>query len=481
MRTAWQSLLWKEWREHRWKVTLLIGAVALLLPWSWLYDRAPSGLEVIGPLLVMALPIVSLFVGANIASSEYADNTIGFLQSLPISPRRAAIAKLAFALITVWAPCVAMWAIGQGIRWSHPEWRPQPPVTDAVAILAASLGSIVIWMAAFGVNLGDQVRAGAIGLLAILGWIAAWGFMVEPLGFSQGLVMRLFLAPHPAGFAMPAADEAVVVCVAAMGHVALMVWYVTRFARVSRPSREPQQLASAQTVKFCELAPARRRPASAIFWKQMRETAPLAGLGAICIVLILFLIVVSLRRSQYPVSSEDLYGYLMATWMLTAFFVAIVAGIGLFIDDLKPALHEFWRAMPANPDTWFAVKFLSAGAANALVLAVPVLVHLLWISASDERSALYGAGKGPGPLTYLAWGLSAQTAAYCVAGASMALIRRPVVAAIVAAGMTTALFALWQYLMDSSPTLATAVVWGAGAVATIAAWLAVRYDWSVSS
>ena len=152
--------------------------------------------------------------------------------------------------------------------------------------------------------------------------------------------------------------------------------------------------------------------------------------------------------------------------------MVIVAGIGVLLDDLKPGLHTFWRSRPINPDLWFWTKFLTGLATTTVALGIPFL--LVWsLSGSNfwhvslSRDAVFII-----PTTFLS--------IYCFAVVAMALVRRPIYAAIFAIGLIAfGSFTLKQFLPKSFEFDFEAVCvmeMVLSTLATLTAWLAVRYD-----
>lgn len=61
-------------------------------------------------------------------------------------------------------------------------------------------------------------------------------------------------------------------------------------------------------------------------------------------------------------------------WIMVGGLVSIVSGIGLWLDDLRPEIHSFWRSRPISPELWFAVKFASSVVITIATLALPSLL-----------------------------------------------------------------------------------------------------------
>ena len=125
MQSIWLSLLWKEWREYRWKLavlTLLIFLPFLLalffsadLGWRDWYLLNVSSLFCYGFL-------ASIFVGMDVAAKENGNGTISFLQSLPMPHWKAAVAKLLVASFIVVVPIVLLMLVNYGLF--RPGWVP---------------------------------------------------------------------------------------------------------------------------------------------------------------------------------------------------------------------------------------------------------------------------------------------------------------------------------------------------------------------
>ena len=494
MNTIWSSLLWKEWREHRWKIALLAAGALLLMPAPWMKDTTwHSAIDVIGPLLMLLIPLMAMFLGASIAAGEQSQRTIGFLQALPVTIRRPAMAKLFLALVAVWTPCLLIAGITLLWRRNESVAIDVPPAWALVGVGFVAT-SLLIWMAAVGVNRSDEVRAAAIGLLAILSYWAVLGFFISPPDMSSPLWSRLAFAAGPAGIStvlmelenqsreteMTYSPVWPLIVAALLSNGAMLAWYVARFGRIAagrRQAIEPVPAIKAPTW----LAPPRRSPWSAILWKQMRETLPLAALGAAAILSIAGVIAATAINQADGQPWEKFAHIAGAVWIMTGFFVSIVAGVGLLMDDLRPGLHAFWRSRPIDPDQWFGVKFVASLLMTIVTLAVPpaviygVVVQSLGWERADSVLDL--------ETTWSVFGYSllAQTGAFCLAAAMMALVRQPVMAALItiltAVTMAAAFSMLSQKYGGPTPPMSAALVGLLTLAAAFVAWLAVRNDW----
>jgi hypothetical protein len=349
--------------------------------------------------------------------------------------------------------------------------------------------SILLWMAAGGVNRSDEVRAAAVGLLAILVvWFALAGlgiaFRAEK---SFPMWWRVVSAGAPGGPASVEASDSRTsagldwaawasrlwpyAVVALLSHSLVAAWFVHRFGRLATAPRTVLESAPARPG-IAWLGPPRRRPLSAILWKQARESAPLAALGAVVIVAsaIAFGLYSAWSEESYPMGVVAMAS--VVVWAGCGFFVSIVAGIGVFMEDMQGRLHEFWRSRPVNVNQWFLVKFLAGLLITLVILALPPLVLAGSALAVAPRSEFL-ANDVQNALTFVRFTLLAQVGVYCAAVLAIVLVRQAAYAAILAlAGVGLLLPSL-----DDSGSIA----WTAPALASfgaaILAWLAVRKDW----
>jgi hypothetical protein len=232
------------------------------------------------------------------------------------------------------------------------------------------------------------------------------------------------------------------------------------------------------------LAPPRRSPATALLWKQWRESFPLATLGAGAVLAISVILWLALNPRDWSGESTGLVRISGAVWIMTGALVALVAGIGLFLEDLRPDVHEFWRSRPIGPDQWFLLKFIPGLLLTIVTLALPMAVvvalALLLAPGGSVPKADLEQGRA-----IIVQALIGQAAIYCLAAAIMAIVRRPVMTAVVT--IITAIGVMIAFESDSShgepPINGFMLLCGiAAAVSMLVAWLAsTTYDGSRGS
>lgn len=493
MNGVWRILLWKEWREQRFKLLAITLFTATIVGWPWLFDSNGTLYEafvVIGFFCILSL---GLFVGASLAASERSQRTIGFLQSLPYSTRRTAIAKLVMAALTVASPGVVLF--GAVRAWELLGYIPANdgiPVTAFAAIAWAAF-SFAVWVAAIAANLADEVRAGAVGFLAVAlfwgvfavavdQWLPASEELVQAMAASGPggpllISIEICEAPQREFASLPPRPIGRLVVLAGVSTLTMMLLYVWRFGRVA-PAQRKSVESTAKSVVPTWLAPPMRKPWSAILWKQCCESLPLSLLGAGAILCVSAFVTVASRGDQGGILQDGLLALSIPVWILIGGLVSIVSGIGLWLDDLRPELHTFWRSRPIATGQWFALKFAASAIITVVTLALPSLLiyGLLTVFGVGPLGNLYG-GDDWSTLVLLA--LVSQVGFFCVAAGFMAATRRPMVSALLtiftAAGVACCLLAPFSLeAMGSTVVIATI-----SAIATAAGWLCIRNDWAI--
>ena len=155
-----------------------------------------------------------------------------------------------------------------------------------------------------------------------------------------------------------------------------------------------------------------------------------------------------------------------------SFFVVIVAGIGLYLEELKPNLCQFWRSRPMNLGLQFFVKYAAGLLVLLVILGVPAIgagMHYSTRHAEISSRDLIGA------IACLGWFF---VMAYSLAMTTNCLLRQPLYAAIftVMAIWLGSIAFFWVFEEPHWSMIVTAMLLSlAGTIAL--GWLAVRNDW----
>ncbi len=509
MRSILQSLAWKEWHEHKWKLAaiaaVLIGATSLSM---LVEERDKLGLA-FGMMFMCVIPL-AVFVGLGAAANERSRNTLAFLQAQPVPLWHVGIVKLILSLLTVFVPVVlTTWSIFAwswifdflGIEYSK---RAMGGETGGIhtgnffvdtAIFSALLAvSLVIWTAAVGVNRKDEVSAGAIALTIILGWmVIIWVFcwFLVQAGvdlYDWGTTAALSLTPIGIGaiFGSPltAPEIAFGFCIVTIVHLLLAAFYVRRFGQtMERPVVSPK-VALRDTRRIDWLDSPRRSPLTAVMWKQFRESVPIALAGLAGIV---GTAIVIYTADQGVSGFAFVY---FRTAVPLGFCISLVVGIGVALQDVGPRLNTFWRSRPIDGSLWFWTKYVTG---LLVVVAVIYLPQLILAGGSDyahDPEAIVTV-----PIMHVA--------TYAAAVAMTCLTRHAVYAAILSFGTlpacVVAAWLVWMtpdwigwrastsdgtvYLGETieQPVVVFMGMLGCLVMSTVVGWLAMRNDWGWKS
>jgi hypothetical protein len=511
MRTIWQSLTWKEWREHKWKLASITAILWATVAMSLIESDAALLVGLRTGLFLCAVPL-AVFVGLGVAAGERSRRTLPFLQSLPVPTWKVAIAKLLVGWMALIIP--ALLTIGLILLWLGPdleaaiggELLPESMepfalgtgnwFLDTALVLLIVATSFYVWTIAAGVNRKDEVSAGAVALAVMVGWCAflaiVWNFLVFWNGIprvNDDWVKWWFttmMCAAPGGFIFATelqrnyGESLTLLCwgATAILHGALAWWFISRFGRIAEREVTSPQSAVANPGRHDWLALPRHSPFRAIAWKQFRESGPIILAGVIGILGVYFL---SFVGNTQPRLAED-YAFASIT---VGMLIALIVGIGVQHYDIVPQVNTFWRSRPINADLWYWTKFLSGLA----ILTAAIYGPLIAFSVLGDDSGLAHATH-PDMIAMSAL----LFALFAAAVATMSLVRQAVYAAILSiAAMYFGIVTVWLagrfglyeggaihiYEMTEREVAIAMVI--NFAVCTLVGWLAVRYDWGYKS
>ena len=521
MRTIWQSLAWKEWHEHKWKLAalamVLCGVNALIL--LSIYQEHRQDLFDVAYAMTMCCVVpLSLFIGASVAASERSRGTAAFLQAMPVSPKVAALIKLlaglatlvtsialTFAFVYVWYECARI--LGYHVRLPAVHSNVGPPQPFELnnwfvnrAVLASLVAcSFCLWTAAAGVNCQDEVSAAARGALAMVVWcltllmVGRW-FDQKWLWSDGWWIVAMFLSASPGAIGIFPIPRSQALARAVLGvpwpfaagfifHLGLAYWYVTRFGRTAAGDVCSPQAALRPAATIDWLGPPRQSPLTAIAWKQSRESGPLVLIGLAGILAIVAVVgIINWRDVDVDAAVQAYAGLTVSAGLL----IALVVGIGLMLFDLSPALNTFWRSRPINPDLWYWTKVVTGLLVIIAALYVPLLIALSLRHGERVRQAF--SSKDTIMFPAITIGI------YFSAVMMTCLVRQAIYAAILSIGaLYLSFFAIvgieraitlpwdkitWEDLTvgESTMVMSTSI-----AVFNILACLALRNDWGRKS
>lgn len=516
----WRSLLWKEWREHRWKLAALVVVVIGLHVWA-LDATEPEAAHYASPFwatLYLVVPIGSVFLAISLAAGEQSQGTAPFLRSQPINLRWLAVIKLAVSvamIVTTLSLAAALTralvATADALNWQSDEsslksldslrglFETGGWFFSALLIGGAVSASLILWMAAPAVNSKSEVRAGAIGLIVVVAsWtLFAWGLYLCA-SYDTGSVNVRTLAPIakqvtayiaamlPGGIWVALisldglAGQSYLLFPYLATHVPLAWWYITRFGRTG--DRERARLNDAAPLVApapAWLPPARRSPLTALLWKHARECAPIVfagAIGAVCIAITM--VCLEYQNDKAMPLLELTSGSVLVGFMTLGCCAGLVCGAGVLTSELEPRLYTFWRTRPISIDLWFAIAFLGGLALLLVVFGVPIAIA--YQLAIPEDSSFEP------PLSLI---LAILVLSYVSGAFTASFVRNAVYASLLGLGVMAFAFAGVMYAVarvaDNLLDISNPDAWlgvatlAVSALLGVAAWVCVRNDWSL--
>ena len=185
------KLVWKEWREQRWKLALgcvaLVGFVLVGLRTRIVMDQVIilTG----GSVAAIALPV---FVGMDLVAQDRSTGSLESLLKLPMPPREILLVKLGVGAVACTGPIVVAAVVSCVLAGGREMSAAR--ILQLYAGIAGFALVLLVWVAAFGVRQPTEARAALVGLAVVFAW---W---VIALVYSESLEQRLpewIIVLHP--------------------------------------------------------------------------------------------------------------------------------------------------------------------------------------------------------------------------------------------------------------------------------------------
>lgn len=493
MSPVWRSLLWKEWRESRWKL-LSLTVILFALPVG-VFCYEPGHFHFIdmawGVSLMYAF-VAPVYIAAGVCAGEASGGTLAFLQASPVDRRRWAFARLLLGWFTVVTPLLLLLGgvllyldISTYLEVVFPNYVTRN-LTEGVAKRAlfyaiAVPTSTYLWSVALGAKCSRELWAIAhsLGGYALL-WIT-FGVLVRKFAHAGDLIPGLVASVLPGGLGPVAAGAghefplAVACLVALVAHGGLLAWFLSQYGESTRQAEYSPKDASATGSSVIRKPMASRT--AAILWMQWREIAPLAG-ACLALSLVSPLVLASVTEDRYANTfAESVGNALSGSMVVYGFLFTVIVGVGVFLRDLEPGLNAFWRSRPIPASRWFWTKYLSALAMLAVVLGIPFALAVALNPELDPRDARMMRAL-------VLCGGGAIVATFATAVAATALVRHAVYACLLSTGLVLTVAMGLSFLLERlecTPPQMLSTLFAVEVVAvvtiTLLAWRAVTRDW----
>ncbi len=352
-----RSLLWKEWREHLWKM-LTVSAMLLI---ASIIVRARSHtprddwnvMVMLGWALFVWLG--AIWTAAFDISSDRAAGIERFLEALPSHRMKIFLIRTGVGLFGFLLPAIILYPWGAKVFTS--EWAIVEP------ILATSVYIYCILLALVTGSRREGYIA-LVGVLVMLLVVIGGGLLVVQ---TPGLPHRQWSAViSPIVFLGDASGNlsaAILICQILL---CLILWSIAAWRFQRLPSRRMGGVPVAKASLAGSAGSARLRKSFALplFWKEWREQRGIV-LGVGFFAIMVAIIAGSVEGHQRGLWNAEggydtFFNLLMFMGITTPTIVAIILGQSAFAEDLSRPIDGFWRTRPINPTTLFAVKLGTA-------------------------------------------------------------------------------------------------------------------------
>jgi ABC-type transport system involved in multi-copper enzyme maturation permease subunit len=187
MTGIFQKLIWKEWREQRWKIAYM-SFLMLSLAVIGLRTRMLPDIAVLAFDAFFGAFLLPIFVGMGLFASEKSEGTLSMLTSLPIKPWKIFTVKMIHAVVI----CAIPFAVTLAAVLFLAGDREVDTATIVRAYLICYLFSIVFlsWIVGFGIGQPTEARTALVALAVVLAWsfFAAAEDSFNPSGYLFAIV-----------------------------------------------------------------------------------------------------------------------------------------------------------------------------------------------------------------------------------------------------------------------------------------------------
>ncbi|NLX60559.1 MAG: ABC transporter permease subunit [Phycisphaerae bacterium] len=233
----WRQLIWKEWREQRWRLAfgcVLFGGFALI----GLSTRMMPDADVIILALIFGAPLMALLASMAPLAGEREEGTLPMLLALPVAPWKILLVKTLMAAAVCLAPLAAVLLVALVVAGNREGTTSELLLGHGLAAAFALM--LLVWSLALGARMATEARAALVAIAIVALWAISFYVHVLVLyPFLRDSGNRALLAlgmVHPLGvFYIPAETLwafALWIAVHATVMTALWFWAARRWTRL---------------------------------------------------------------------------------------------------------------------------------------------------------------------------------------------------------------------------------------------------------
>ena len=167
---AMARLIWKEWREQRWKIgfgCVVLCAFALI----GLRTRAVDDQSILIGTCAMGVLLLPILAAAGLVPAERDEGKMGLLLAMPVAPWKVLAAKTLLGAALCAVPLVAAAAVSVAVARGR-----EVPIPATLAIFGGSIATallLFVWMLAFTARSEGEGRAAGLAVGVMVFWLLA--------------------------------------------------------------------------------------------------------------------------------------------------------------------------------------------------------------------------------------------------------------------------------------------------------------------
>ncbi len=382
-----RSLLWKEYREHRYK---MLGILLTCLAFLCASRLAHYDLAIFQFTINLLALLIPPFLAMETLTEERTSRTHETTLSLPIPASRVFFHKCLWDMATASLPMLAVQLLGYYLVYGEPpRFTGYQPAASWLMQLPAATCCFYAWIVLICARFHSQLKVAIVSFLIFIAHVVIL-YAVESMLYgsssasngaarittSYEVIVCAFSPLGPYLFAdrtlLPLAP--LTSTAATLVSLLLLAFASRRYVHVV-----PQRAALRQ--RRSPSLPKLRRHAFPILWKTWAESRAFVLLYLLATVILVVL-------NTFTLFNEHMYRFygqffvqvryfheLTSLLSFGALFVALIIAGNIGMADFEHHLDQFWQSRPIGPSRYFYKRFFSGLLLVLLVYLLPNLLH----------------------------------------------------------------------------------------------------------
>lgn len=190
---ALARLIWKEWREQRWRIgfgCVVLCAFALI----GLRTRAVDDQSILIGTCAIGVLLLPILAAAGLVPAERDEGTLRMLLAMPVRPWKFLAAKTLLGAALCAVPLIAAAVVSIGIARGR-----EVSILSTLAIFGGSIATALLlfaWMLAFTARSEGEGRAAALAMGLLVFWLMATNALVHAARGKEHQIWQEYQVSH---------------------------------------------------------------------------------------------------------------------------------------------------------------------------------------------------------------------------------------------------------------------------------------------